>query len=78
MISKSRELNDAVQGQEEFISNDMMTNAYTMSGIGFQEKHYTARIFKNDFMDFLTKQKHNVREVSKCIKGKTYRGIEIK
>ncbi|MCS5736391.1 hypothetical protein [Herbiconiux daphne] len=77
VISKSRELSDAIQGQEDFITNDMLANAYALSGISFQEKHYTARIFKNDFIDFLTKQKHNVREVSKNIKGKTFRGIEI-
>lgn len=77
VISKSRELSDAIQGQEDFITNDMLANAYALSGISFQEKHYTARIFKNDFIDFLTKQKHNVREVSKTIKGKTFRGIEI-
>ncbi|MCS5736479.1 UNVERIFIED_CONTAM: hypothetical protein RF648_18400 [Kocuria sp. CPCC 205274] len=71
-------LSRAIEDKEEFISNATLQNAYEISKVKENNPKFTFQAFKNDFMDYLSKQKHTVMNDVKKIGGKTYRGFKIK
>lgn len=71
-------LSRAIEDKEEFISNATLQNAYEISKVKENNPKFTFQAFKNDFMDYLSKQKHTIMNDVKKIGGKTYRGFKIK
>lgn len=78
IIDRSFEFKKALEDKEDFFPTSLLKQAYDDSKIWEIEKKYSFKAFKHDFIDYLSKQKHDVNDGQKWFNNKNNKGLIVK